>query len=145
MPKEIKVKCYGPITLSSNYESPWEDVWLSWKGKPGRKKYYLGPCLSSKTDAESEHEINLECQEKHPDIEWDEEIEKSRETLEVINNGEIYIDDNHSTIPNVYSPKEFINRKEAERMIVKLLETRGVKNIKCNWLKPKMIIVPISV
>ena len=62
MSKEIKVNCRGQISISSKYESPWEDVWLSWKGKPGRKKYYSILRLSSKTECESKLKIKLEYQ-----------------------------------------------------------------------------------
>jgi len=62
MPKEIKVTCWGSIALSDKYKSYWEDVWLTWKGKPGRKKYYSILRLSSKTECESKLKIKLEYQ-----------------------------------------------------------------------------------
>ena len=145
MPKEIKVTCWGSIALSDKYKSYWEDVWLTWKGKPGRKKYYLGPCLCSKTEAESELSVSIECQKKHPNIDWSKDIKISKKSLESINNGEIYIDDVNSKIPNVYSPKELIDRKEAEKMISKLLKIYNIKNVKYDWIKPKVLVTSISV
>ena len=143
MSKEIKVRCYGPIAVSKQYESPWEDVWLSWKGKPGRKKYYLGPCLKSRTECKSDLEINLDCQKDYPEHDWSDDIKRNKLALAAIKSGKIFIDDNYPTIPDICSPKEFINRKEAEVMIgVVLKEMYDIKNIKCNWLKPNIIIIP---
>ena len=143
MPKEIKVTCWGSIALSDKYKSYWEDVWLTWKGKPGRKKYYSILRLSSKTECESKLKIKLEYQKKYHYLDYINEIDVCEKILTSINNGQIYIDYMYSNIPNVHSPKEFIDRKEAEVMIgVVLKEIYDIKNIKCNWLKPSIIIIP---
>lgn len=143
MPKKITVDCYGPIAVGRKYQSPWEDVWLSWKAKPGRKKYYLAPCLIGKIDAEQSHELNLECVKIHPDTNWTEEIEQSKAAVEATSLGKIFIADPESAIPNVYTPKDFIDRAEAEKMIACLMKLHGVKNIKCVWRKPRFIVVPM--
>jgi hypothetical protein len=142
-PKKITVACTGPIAVSPKYESPWEDVWLSWKAKPGRKKYYLAPCLQGRIDAVQEHEINLECKEKYPEDDWDKEIENSKAVLEAMSLGKIYVADPESDMPAIYTPKDFIDRAEAEKMIVHLMGLHGVKNIKCVWKKPEFIIIPM--
>jgi hypothetical protein len=33
--KRIVAVCYGPIAFGPQYRSPWEDVWIRWKAKPG--------------------------------------------------------------------------------------------------------------
>ena len=143
MPKEIKVTCWGSIALSDKYKSYWEDVWLTWKGKPGRKKYYSILRLSSKTECESKLKIKLEYQKKYHYLDYINEIDVCEKILTSINDGQIYIDCIHSNIPKVHSPKEFIDRKEAEVMIgVVLKEMYDIKNIKCNWLKSNIVIIP---
>ena len=43
--KRIVAICYGPIAFGPQYRSPWEDVWIRWKAKPGRRLYYAAPTL----------------------------------------------------------------------------------------------------
>jgi hypothetical protein len=43
--KRIVAVCYGPIAFGPQYRSPWEDVWIRWKAKPGRRLYYAAPTL----------------------------------------------------------------------------------------------------
>ena len=38
MPKKIEIKCYGPIAVDKEAECLWEDVYMYWTQKPGRKK-----------------------------------------------------------------------------------------------------------
>jgi len=46
-------------------------------------------------------------------------------------------------LPDVYSPEEFIDRAEAERMIADVMRANGYENIRCKWKRPKFIITPI--
>ena len=45
MPKLITVRSYDPIAADKNYRQPWSDVWISFTGKPGRKRFRFGPTL----------------------------------------------------------------------------------------------------
>lgn len=146
MKKKITIRCYGPVAVGKQYESPWEDVWIYWKGKPGKKKYCIALCLHSKTSLEKDHEINLELEKDHPG-EWKDEIQQTEKALETINKGEYYIDDLKDDlggeIPNIYSPKEWLNREEAERMLSFILKLKGINNPKFIWRKPKIIVIPM--
>jgi len=141
--KKINVNCFGPIAVSKKYSSPWEDVWLSWTGKPGRKKYRLAPCLCGKLEAEQELELTLECKEKYPEIDWDEDIQKSELALMEISNGNIYVEDPKDKITNIYTPKDCIDREEAEKMIRILMESHGFDLIRLKWNRPKLIVIPM--
>lgn len=143
MPKKITVRCHGPIALNKKYHSPWEDVWLSWTDKPGRKKYYLAPTLCSKPTVVQDQEINFECQKEHPDLDYKDDIIETAKALDSINQGEIYIDNTNSKIPNVSTPKDYINREEAERMIAEVMKLHGYESIICKWRRPKFIIIPM--
>lgn len=143
MPKKITVASYGPIAVSSKYESPWEDVYLSWTAKPGRKKYRIAPCLCSKSEAEREHRINLKCRAENPEMDWSDDINHSTLALEAIALKGIYIDGPDSDIPNVYSPAEFIDRIEAERMIAEVMKLHGFNSIRCKWKRPKIVVIPV--
>ena len=95
MPKKITVDCYGPIAHNKKYKSPWEDVWLSWTGKPGRTKYYLAPCLCSKTNVETDYQDTLMCKEKYPEDDWSEEIQESLLILKMLKQEEMFIDNKY--------------------------------------------------
>lgn len=135
MPKKITVKCYGPIAVGREHRSSWEDVWLSWTGKPGRKKYYLGPTLVSRTALEQDHQINIKCR-------FNDEIVRTSEVLKQVLAGNSWVDWSNPNIPTIYSPKEWIDRDEAERMIGELMLHHGFTSIRCKWKRPKMIIIP---
>lgn len=141
--KLITIRCYGPIAVNKQYKSLWEDIWLSWTGKPGRTKYYLGPTLLSKTEAYNEYELNLDCKKHHPEIDWEDEIRKSQIAINSIEGDAIYIEDPADEIPNIYSPREYIDRVEAESMIAAIMKSKGFDKIRCKWVRPKLIIVPM--
>jgi len=140
--KKITVDCHGPIAVSKKYQSPWEDVWLSWTGKPGRKKYYLAPCLISKPYAESEHEWNLKYSKEHPDPFWEEELKQYVIILKTLESNEIYIEDINDDISSIYTQKDFIDRNEAEKMIAFFMKLHGFNAIRCKWNRPKFIAIP---
>jgi len=143
MPKKITIRCYGPIALNRKYKSPWEDFYLSWTGKPGRKKYRLAPYLCSRPDIEWHHRRDLETQEKNEDADLGQRILQDTLILEALGKGRIYIEDGDTYLPNVYTPAEFIDRAEAERLIAELMKLRGFDKIRCKWKRPKVIVIPV--
>jgi len=141
MPKKITVKCYGPIGINKTYQSSWEDVWLSWTDKPGRKKYYLAPCLCSKTDLKRDYQIELELKEDGI-LSF---LKQTEDALKFVNNNKIYVyvHNDYKNIPTIYSPKDFIDRAEAERMISEVMKLHGYDSIICKWKRPKTVIIPM--
>jgi len=141
MPKQITVACHGPIAVSRKYRSPWEDVRLSWTGKPGRKKYHLVVSLFSKPSAVRYHR---ELTAHDGDGESDEQMHQSGLAIEAMDHGKRHlIMTGCDNLPDVYSPEEFIDRAEAERMIADVMRANGYENIRCKWKRPKFIITPI--
>lgn len=129
MPK-INVTCYGPIANSKKSKSIWEDVWISWN-KPNRKgrkeKTHRGPCLCSLTDLKNE-----------PDPE--------SPTVEILIQQGYYIPDPNSEIPEIYTSKEYIDRQEAENMIVYLLTNYyGMKeeHVWFKWKRTDLVIYSV--
>jgi len=142
MPKKITVRCLGPIAASTKYSSPWEDVWLSWTGKPGRKKFYLAPILVSHYDTRIELEINKKLQAEHGSL-YDNDVEQYTEILKILDHKPYYhLPDN--TFPTVFTSSEVINREEATRMIEYLMRSLGFDDIMCKWkrLKHNRMIIP---
>lgn len=36
--KKIRVRTNGPLSLDHRHTVPWEDIWIEWKGRPGRPR-----------------------------------------------------------------------------------------------------------
>lgn len=121
--KKKKILCKHHINL--NYPNPWCDIWISYKSKPGRKKVYLSPCLISSTCRELDDNGILQ-NHNHPDLYMEGDIDKANLCI--------------------YSEKEYIDKKEAERMISHLLKIKGVNinNIKFSWKNPRIFAMPWS-
>lgn len=133
--KHIQAICHGPIAFGQNYKSPWEDVWLRWKGKPGRKRYYLGPTLCCHAELVADLQMDEELQVKHPDCDWSEDIARHRASLALLEHDEFSFDAD-GKCPDIYTKAKGINRREAERMLAFMLERRfGIRNPKFDWRK----------
>ncbi|MBN1569114.1 MAG: hypothetical protein JXA73_14790 [Acidobacteria bacterium] len=144
MPKKIRVSCYGPIAVSRRYRSPWEDVFLSWTGKPGRRKYHLMLSLISRKVAERDHQEDTMSPVQSHDAKSSDLMRQSGPDIEAIALGKIHVIMNGSdNLPDVYTPKEYIDRAEAERMIAVVMRLHGFDSIRCKWKRPKFIITPV--
>jgi len=138
--KRVIATCYGPIAFGPHYKAPWEDVWLRWKGKPGRRSYFSGPTLICRAELVADLERHRKRRKKRPksyatDIAHDEAI------LQALEDSRYAVDDWDP--PNVYTRAIGLDRAEAERMLVFLLERRyGVMNPKFEWKKTDFCITP---
>lgn len=143
MPKKITINCSGPLAVRSDARAFWEDVYLSWMGKPWHKKYRVAPCLCSKTEVDSHYQSVLECQNDIPKLDWSSERKKSELIISKLAEQDIYIDDPWSDMPDIYTSEESIDYLEAERMIAKLMKFYGFENIECKWKRPRLIVAPV--
>lgn len=148
---KVTMYCHGIISESYKNKSLWEDIWLTWNIKPGRKnKKCIGPTLISKKDLEYDIE---DCKIQIPKyIKMNEnsslinfvknELNKNLYILNELEKNNIYIEEtNEKDLHNLYTAKEYIDKKEAERLCKKLLEDHyGLKNIIFKWKRPKITI-----
>lgn len=143
MPKKILVRCHSPLAVDRKCDVEWSDVWLSWTDKPGRKKYYLAPCLCSKSSLDLDIEVQNKCTADYPDLDWRDETEMLAKASEAVGAGRIYIEDSPNGTPTIYSPMEYINRDEAERMIAEVMKLHGYNDIVCKWKRTKIVGVGV--
>lgn len=141
--KKIKVSCCGPIAFKDTYKSMWEDVWLTWTSKPGRKKNYLGPTLISFYDAIRECKQLVELQKDNPDLDYSEEIQEYNNLIKDSQSNGFSISWVDKKCPTVITDKECINREEADKMINYLMQYFGFKKVTTKWTRPKLMIVPV--
>lgn len=145
MPKQKRVICrsHGAIAAGPQYHTHWEDVWLTWKGKPGRRIYRAAPMIATRADLEAELWIDRDVQKKHPEHDYSDDIRLAEELLSKLDAAPFARD--NWDCPNVYTNAEAIDRAEAERMLAWFLEdAHGVRNPKFAWKKPEVIVQGIS-
>ena len=130
--KIINVKCYGPIAAGPHYESPWEDVWLQWKGKPGRRKYSADPTLVGLHEALNDLKV-APAKDKPDQREVLKQLKRQPYVVEITN------------LTHVYTRAEQFNRAEAERMLAYYLKERhGIANPKFRWRKSTFRLMPAT-
>lgn len=132
--KRVRVFGHGVLHAGPQYKTAWEDVWLWWKGKPGRRTYRLGPCVSSKADILGQIDSSREFIAKFPDTPhmktFVEEIQEGEEILRQLEASPDGLwEDGRVGIPNVYTTKMWLDRAEVNRMLTWLLARRyGITN-----------------
>lgn len=142
--KRIYCYCHGLLPLYPDVLSPWEDVWLRWKGKPGRTVYHAAPCLECHREVVFDLELHKKIREADPQrAGWYREddaeyhaVLKALETNEFACSGE-------GAGLSIYTKEKGINRKLAERMMAWWLEKEhGIKNPKFVWDRPEFVAAP---
>ena len=147
MPKQKRVRCFGHglLHMGPHYHTPWEDVWLRWKGSD-RKVYRAAPCLISANDVRgtleaSQQMLILEPTSKYREY-YEEDIKKAQEMLAYLEEHPYHV--KVDGFPDVTTRAPLIDRAEAECMLRHLLEVRyGVTNPKFVWEKPDRTFGPI--
>jgi len=138
--KHVVTTCHGPIAFGPRYKSPWEDVWLQWKGKPGRRRYYSSPTLVCRAELVVDLERNRELLTQQGEM-YATDVAHDEAMLDALERAPNAVDDWDP--PNVYTRAVGIDRAEAERMLAFLLERRyGVLNPKFDWKRPDVCISP---
>lgn len=138
--KHVIAVCHGPIAFGPHYKSPWEDVWLRWKGKPGRRRYYSAPTLICRAELVADLEWHHRLPKKGAQLQ-SSDTAHNEAMLQALERSPHVVDDWDP--PNVYTRAVGIDRAEAERMLAFLLECRhGVLNPKFEWKKTDFCITP---
>lgn len=147
--KAIRMVCYGPIAVSPEHQSPWEDVWIECAiGK--KKRLKEGPCIIGTYDLNSEISIKEELGEKNP-CEWrDEYLKNLRRVKSEFSQGNRFalLDVEMQTgTPDIFVNQEMIDRAAAEEAIAWYLNKKGVlkSEPKFNWKRPgDLVVCPVS-
>jgi len=141
MPKKIIVESSSYLAIYKDYKTPWEDVWLTTTVKPGRKKLKLAPCLIGRKSLEDDLLWEKKFKNEDNDLFSQEEYDHCKNVLKIINKEEyFYHYFNDKNILDIYSPKDYIDREEAEKMIGELMKKYLVDSVKCKWKRPGIFI-----
>lgn len=150
--KHIRVRCYGPIAVDKSYESPWEDIWLRWRDRPGRaRKATVTIC--GRGNLENDIDIQEKCladavrEKKDYATECAADLAKLRGLLAKLTTPEstaLYPHDDDDGCPDIYCGKEMLTRAEAERVMAQWLEQKhGLRNLKFCWRRPRYMVVSV--
>ena len=137
MPKLITVRSSDPIAADKNYRQPFFDVWISFTGKPGRKKYKFGPTLVALPALKQDLEMARDANDA-------DEIADCEKILKFLNDEDFYVAprSDEAEFPSIYTAREYIDRAEAERMIASFMRTLGFAVCRFKWRRPKFTMVP---
>lgn len=144
--RQKRVVCRGhcPIFVEPDYPQPWADVWVRFKGRPG-KVFTFGPTLVTKRELEVDLMLDEQVQAEHPEFDYSEEINDNRKALDGLAADDIVVGPvSPYGTPSIYTTKDFIDRREAERMLAKFIGTFGYRNLKFIWKRPKIIACPVG-
>lgn len=138
--KEVIINCYEPIVIDNNYQQLWSDIYIKYKAKPGRRTYYKAPTLISKVCLEediascSNNTINMRM------------LEYLKNVKTLLDWGVSFVVQNSSWVeknrPHIYTNKEYIDKYEANRLIIEYMKFLGFRNIKLKWKHPEIIFEP---
>jgi len=145
MRKRVLCVCYGPIAVGKQYRSPWEDVWLRWKGKPGRKVYRASLTLECAAEVVVDLQMHASIRSESPEMRKDwyqEEDTEYRRVLQILE-AQPYAAIEWPSASVIVTNAKGLDRDEAERMMAWYLSgTYGIVNPKFIWKRPKICVVP---
>lgn len=143
--KTIRCISHGIIATNTFERSPWEDVWIEWKGKPGRKLYRAAPCLICEAEWLSDLAIHESIRSEQNEPTWylDNDAEIRSALDEAKTNG--YACRGTGGGLDIVTLEKGITRKEAERMLAWYLRrTHGIKHVRFSWQRPKHTAQPMG-
>lgn len=167
--KKIDVKCWGyiahPKAQSLGIQVPWEDIWISWKDGPGKKRK-AGPCVIGLANLKDDIEVTKRCiddarsgkaskppkglEEIFPADEsfaecipgWEEELKTDTAMLEELTSGRSqYVIRNYDRSFDILVNKEFLTRSDIEDALAWWLKKyHNISNPKFCWRKVNFYI-----
>jgi hypothetical protein len=142
--KTIRCRCFGPMAANPNDQCPWDDVWLRWTSKPGRRKVRVGTTLVSRRELQADYR-RAECP---PDVPPDPEPACVAEWRRVL----AALDREHRVVgatadpTYIYTNSAGIDRTEAERMLALFLRERhGIEAPRFRWDRlSRAAVIPLG-
>ena len=147
--KRVRVTCYGPMSVYPEAESPWEDVWVSWKTRPGRSRERYIVTVAGRQNLESDLNIVSKCLDDAV-AEHDEKLIETfkvdllqlQRILAAVSLCGVLDETDKDGCVDIYVNKEFLNRVDTENALISWLEREhGVKRPKFAWRRPKAFIL----
>jgi hypothetical protein len=137
--KKVKVSCHGPISLGNQYKSPWEDVWIRYKIKPGKSHQFWFTFISYPS-FQSDIELNNQCSKENPDLDFSNESKYYEDILEHLKSNDFYF---NREAGDIISKAKYIDRDLVEKLLDWYMKTKGYTNVKYYWKRPDILVQPV--
>jgi hypothetical protein len=144
-----RIQCFAdfPFAQYPDAKVPWDDVYLRWKGKPGRRVYRAAPCLECEAELKMDLKIHEDIRQRyngeHDDWYRKEDADYQRVLAELAVAD--YAASGEGAGLCIYTKSHGIDKHEAERMLAWWLNrTHGIRNPKFVWNRPKFIVTPMG-
>ena len=139
--KTIRCQTHGLMGRYTSAPVAWEDIWISWKGKPGRTTYKASPCVICSAELEFDMWLHDKIRREQNEPDWYlDEDENAREALATLERQEYAVMGVDASLQIVTKAKG-IDRKEAERMLAwYLLRYHRVRNPKFSWQRSEYLV-----
>jgi hypothetical protein len=149
--KRVRVKCYGAIALSPDYESPWEDVWVRWKTRPGHSTRWRVATVVGRVNLERDFKLASEGlaeaeRDKDESLanDYREDVGFYGKVLRGISLHGVEINEAGEGGPDIYVNKPMLNRADAEHALSEWLDRAYyIREPKFEWDRPKHAIVSV--
>lgn len=161
-----RVICFAgwPFGQYPHAKVPWDDVYLRWKGKPGRRIYHAAPCLECVAEIHAELQMHEDIRNREDEDylaavdsmfrrthraskeerqTWyrDEDAKYQRLLAEL--DTQEYACYGEGAGLHIVTKANGIDRWEAERMLAWWLKTaENIRNAKFVWDAPDYVITP---
>ncbi len=132
------------MAIDEQYRQPWSDTLISFEDEASGKKLKFDFTLISQ--ATLERDIMMEREYIHKRTEREPAIITRLEKImeELKNGARFYINAKspEDTTPTIYTSERYIDRAETERMLRFFLKTRGLTQVRFEWIRPEFIVTP---
>jgi hypothetical protein len=153
--KQVSLTTYSPIQYHPEYEARWDDIYISYKVRPG-KRVNLGPTLIGYNDfledltytiKNNGREIKYEADSLASSLgiepfepyilDLNEELNELNRVKEELKTNFVAICSSDYGTPTIYTSAPMITKKVAERMIAELMASIGFKSVSMRWRRNK--------
>jgi hypothetical protein len=146
--KVVTCITHEPLGMYPDARQGWCDVWIRFKAKPGRKKYYFGPTLMSRGELDADLYIDQQCQKKCREDDFSEEIACNEQILARMDAGErvVIMHAHGEGCPDIYINAPYIDRATAGEMLAAFMVSLGHANVVFRWRKnrDRLFVNPVS-
>lgn len=143
--KEVRALCHEPIAVDRRYRQPWADVWIRFKDR--RRLVCKGPTLMGVSELDGDIALTRACMVSAPELmeTWETDLASDLAIRERLRTEPVVITDAEKGCPNVYTAEDDFDRSGAERMLLALVRTLGVKSaVRFHWPRPDIFVTPVS-
>jgi hypothetical protein len=138
--KKVKVCCHGPLGVGKQYKSPWEDIWIYYKIRPGKSHHFWFTFISY-PDFRRGAAFNIECARDSTDADFSEEIAYDERIEKYLETNDFHFNE---TQGDFVVRQNYIDREVVENLLDWYMKSKGYNDVKYKWKYPNIVVLPFS-